>query len=149
MRALQGRVLAEKTVGPLLFDNLPGAFGIPQEAYSAYETEGWKMSMTSTVAGDDPEARRIAGELVKLYRAGAIKGVGDPEAQFYAHLIHTVGGDEPHPDGTPGTQPRTRGEHKAFLLAAFKPGDVFDFNNSDNAAEFERLYRKPGQSRNE
>ena len=36
--------------------------------------------MTSTVAGDDPEARRIAGELVKLYRAGAIKGPDDPQA---------------------------------------------------------------------
>ena len=31
-------------------------------------------------------------------------------------------------------QPRTRGEHKVFLLPAFKPGDVFDFNNSDDAA---------------
>jgi hypothetical protein len=39
-----------------------------------------KISMTSTVAGDDPEARRIAGELVKLYRAGAIKGPDDPQA---------------------------------------------------------------------
>ena len=33
VRALQGRVLAEKTLGPLLFDHLPSAFGLPQEAY--------------------------------------------------------------------------------------------------------------------
>ena len=35
VRALQGRVLAEKTLGPVLFDHLPGAFGLPQEAYQA------------------------------------------------------------------------------------------------------------------
>jgi hypothetical protein len=32
VRALQGCVLAETTVGPLLFDHLPRAFGISQEA---------------------------------------------------------------------------------------------------------------------
>ena len=47
--------------------------------------------MTSTVAGDDPEARRVAGELVKLHRDGAIKGADDPEAAFYAQVIHTFG----------------------------------------------------------
>src|SRR4030095_14290060 len=35
VRALQGCVLAEKTLGALLFDHLSSAFGIPQEAYQA------------------------------------------------------------------------------------------------------------------
>ena len=39
------------------------------------------------------EARRIAKELVKLYHAGAISGPDDPEAVFYAHLIHTFQGE--------------------------------------------------------
>ena len=33
------------------------------------------------------EARRIAGELVKLYKAGAFSGPDDPEARFYACLL--------------------------------------------------------------
>jgi hypothetical protein len=41
---------------------------------------------------DLAEARRIAGELVKLHKAGAIKDADDPEAAFYAHLIHAFGG---------------------------------------------------------
>jgi hypothetical protein len=45
----------------------------------------------SSVADDDPEARRIAGELVKLHRDGAIKGADDPEAHFFASLLHTFG----------------------------------------------------------
>jgi hypothetical protein len=38
------------------------------------------------------EAERIAGELVKLHRDGAIKGTDDPEAGFYAQVIHIFGG---------------------------------------------------------
>jgi hypothetical protein len=41
-------VLAEKAVSPVLFDHLPSAFRIPQEAYqvphSAYEAEDRNMS---------------------------------------------------------------------------------------------------------
>jgi hypothetical protein len=50
-----------------------------------------KISLTSTVAGDDPEAHRIAGELVKLHRDGAISGPDDPEAHFFASLLHAFG----------------------------------------------------------
>lgn len=39
----------------------------------------------------DQEARRIAGELVKLYHAGAITGPADPEAHFCARLIRDFG----------------------------------------------------------
>jgi hypothetical protein len=38
------------------------------------------------------EAKRVAGELVKLHRAGAIADDSDPEARFYAHVIHLFGG---------------------------------------------------------
>jgi hypothetical protein len=37
------------------------------------------------------EAQRIAGELVKMHRDGAIGGE-DLEAQFYAQVLHTFGG---------------------------------------------------------
>jgi hypothetical protein len=35
------------------------------------------------------EARRIAGELAKLHRDGAIAGASDPEARFYAAFLHS------------------------------------------------------------
>jgi hypothetical protein len=41
---------------------------------------------------DMEEAQRIAGELVKLHHAGAIRGADDPEGAFFAHLIHKFGG---------------------------------------------------------
>ena len=51
---------------------------------------------------------------------------------------------------TGAAQPRTLGEHKAFLLAQrLSPAMSSTLTNPDHAAEFERLYRKPAQSRNE
>jgi hypothetical protein len=44
-------------------------------------------------AEQDAEARRVAGELVKLHKAGAISGPEDPEARFYACLLHTFEGE--------------------------------------------------------
>ena len=41
---------------------------------------------------EDPEPRRIATELVKLQKDGVISGPDDPDAGFYASLIHTLGG---------------------------------------------------------
>jgi hypothetical protein len=43
---------------------------------------------------------------------------------------------------TGNAQPRTRDEHKAFLLAAFEPGDTFDFSNPGDVAEYKKLYRR-------
>jgi len=40
---------------------------------------------------DMEEARRIAGELVRMHRAGALSGANDPEAEFFACFIHKVG----------------------------------------------------------
>ena len=39
----------------------------------------------------DAEARRVAAELVKLHRDRAISGADDPEARFYAGLLHAFG----------------------------------------------------------
>ena len=41
--------------------------------------------------GQLAEAQRIAQELAKLHKAGALKCAGD--AQFYAHLLHRFGGE--------------------------------------------------------
>jgi hypothetical protein len=49
-----------------------------------------KISVAS--AAKSGEAKRLAGELLKLHRDGAISGPGDPEAEFYAQVIHTFGG---------------------------------------------------------
>jgi hypothetical protein len=35
------------------------------------------------------KAKRISQELAKLYRDGAITGPHNPEARFYATLLHT------------------------------------------------------------
>jgi hypothetical protein len=41
---------------------------------------------------DTGEAKRIAGELGNLHRDGAFSGPDDPQARFYAQVIHTFGG---------------------------------------------------------
>ena len=101
----------------------------------------------ATVADDDPEARRIAGELVKFHRDGAIKGPDDPRGRilrtFDSHLrgnIPSGGNGRCHTRWsarilTGNAQPRTREEHRAFLEAAFEPGELFDFTNPDDVAQ--------------
>ena len=48
---------------------------------------------------NEGEAQRIAGELLKLHRDGAMAGPDDP--QFYAQLIHAFGGTYIGRNGTP------------------------------------------------
>ena len=48
--------------------------------------------MAHSPKAGDPEARRIAEELVKIHHDGAISGPDDSEAHFYATLIYTFGG---------------------------------------------------------
>jgi hypothetical protein len=55
---------------------------------------------TSTVA-ESAEAKRVAGELLKLHRDGTISGPRDPEANFYAQVILTFGGTYIGLHGTP------------------------------------------------
>jgi hypothetical protein len=84
VRALQGRVLAEKIMGPVLFDKLPSAFGTPQEAWAALHRSKngtgesrnaikitWQTAWHSGLLGSDeveverprpsPQAQRAAG----------------------------------------------------------------------------------------
>jgi hypothetical protein len=63
---------------------------IPQKSVvNAVDLPESESSVVNVV--DDPEARRIVAELAKLYRDGAISGPDDPEARFWAKLIHTFG----------------------------------------------------------
>ena len=77
VRALQRRVLAEKTVGTLLLDNLPSAFGLPQEAHqvphSANEARGRNMSGIRAGTG-----------LPKQRQAGCTKWCGGVQWHFTA-----------------------------------------------------------------
>ena len=52
-----------------------------------------KPGQASSIASgpDAAEAALIAGELLKLHHDGAITGPHDPEAGFYARVIHTFG----------------------------------------------------------
>ena len=81
VRALQRRVLAEKTVGTLLLDNLPSAFGLPQEAHqvphSANEARGRNMS--GIRAGTGLPKQRQAG-LHQMVRGRAVAFHGVPVA---------------------------------------------------------------------
>jgi hypothetical protein len=53
------------------------------------------LSVSEQLSAEDlVEAHRIAGELLKLRDAGAISSdPRDPEARFYARLLHTFGGE--------------------------------------------------------
>jgi hypothetical protein len=62
-----------------------GRITLPETALASAEAEASGANV------DDVEARRIALELVKLHRAGAIAGPDDPRARFYAHVIHSFG----------------------------------------------------------
>ncbi len=58
----------------------------------------------------DAEARRIAGELVRLHKAGAIKS--EKDASFYANLIRRFGASftvRTGPFAQPGSSQRTHG----------------------------------------
>jgi hypothetical protein len=50
-----------------------------------------RLAPTPKERVDMGEARRIACELVKLYRDSVVSGAGDPEASFYASLVHAFG----------------------------------------------------------
>jgi hypothetical protein len=47
------------------------------------------MGQSESGIDTDVEARRIADELVKLHKAGAIKN--EQDASFYANLVHLFG----------------------------------------------------------
>ena len=80
---------------PAEVEPLPGATrraANPPAPTQPSASESQEHTQPSTETGNapadtDPEARRIAGELVKLHGAGAIKS--DQDASFYANLIRT------------------------------------------------------------
>jgi hypothetical protein len=47
---------------------------------------------TVATVAESGASKRIAGELVKMHKDGAISGPNDPEAEFYAQVLHTFGG---------------------------------------------------------
>ena len=60
----------------------------------ATESERSVSSVSELSAADLEEAHRTAGELLKLRDAGAISvDPRDPEARFYARLLHMFGGE--------------------------------------------------------
>lgn len=78
----------EATRWPTKPEPLPGAARGPAE-----NPERSVATVTEPLSEAElAEARRVAGELVRLYRDGVIAGPDDPEARFYAHLIHTFQG---------------------------------------------------------
>jgi hypothetical protein len=106
---------------------------------------------------ENVEANRIAGELRNLNDAGALKKPEDPpffaavtrifgatflakEAQEPPLMVDTASAGWAAKVLTGYHQPRRRKEHTAFLMAAFEPGDTFDFSNPEDSAEFEKLY---------
>ena len=64
------------------------------QAFFPENSERSVSSVSEQLAAEDlAEAARIAGELLKLRDAGAITGPNDPEARFYAQVIHVFGGE--------------------------------------------------------
>ena len=65
------------------------------------------------IDSDEGEARRIAGELLKMKQDGVLDGPQDPEAEFCVAIIHTFGASygcrvpqacpPPSPSAFPGT----------------------------------------------
>ena len=126
------------------------------------ETPSEPLRKPSVTEPKNIEVSRIVGELRKLNDAGALKG---PEDQcFFAGVIRLFGATflsngaqdpiapivaDTAPSRRPTkmltgyAQPRTRKEHTDFLMAAFEPGDTFNFSNPEDVAEFENLYRRP------
>ena len=78
-----------------------------------------KISMTSTVADDDPEARRIANELVRIHR-DAPGGLTAADAACFAAVLKTL-----------------EATYTGRALASAPQG-----TNPDDVAELERLHRK-------
>jgi hypothetical protein len=86
---------------------------------------------------EDPEARRIADELVKLYRSGAIKSQED--AEFYANLIRTF--DATYTGSSAGA---SAGEHPVDLVPeppdGISPQERMEFYAQDLADAFGEQY---------
>ena len=83
------------------------------------KTTAGKIRMTSTVADDDPEARRIANELVRIHR-DAPGGLTAADAACFAAVLKTF-----------------EATYTGRALPSAPQG-----TNPDDVAELERLHRK-------
>jgi hypothetical protein len=71
--------------------SLEGSHATEPSPTEIFQRQLDRRSEEEPVFEHDQEARRIAAELVKLHRDGAISGPDDSEARFWANLIHTFG----------------------------------------------------------
>jgi hypothetical protein len=100
------------------------------------EPETSKRTATSATTGLSPdqltEARRIAGELVKLHKRGAVKDATDPEACFCATLLQTFGGTVVDAGDKP-TEPPTKltNEQKVRIPAGLRGRALADYLQRD------------------
>ena len=87
-------------------------------------------SVRDTDSGLTPEqlaeANRIASELAKLHARGVVKDATDPEARFYAVLLHQSGGtvvdgDKTKPDGKPAKLTAAQKVHVPYGLRGKGP----------------------------
>jgi len=65
---------------------------LPPRVLGKISLPGAAITLAPPIIADEPEACRIAGELVKLHHDGAIANADDSEANFFAHVIHRFGG---------------------------------------------------------
>jgi hypothetical protein len=142
-----------------LFDKAANTNILPDVLFCLLWQDRCRLAVNRSQQDDrEEQANRVAGELRKLNYAGALKQAED--RRFFASMIATFGAtfllQEPMAPlvaenaatrWSPGvltgnTQPRTQRDCHAFLMAAFEPGDTFDFSNPEDIAEFDRLYRR-------
>ena len=81
----------------------------PKNGENAEKSPVTDTEPAGLTAAELAKARRIAGELVKLHKAGAINGAEDPEATFYACLLRDLNATFTGKRGpeTPFNEPRT------------------------------------------
>ena len=91
---------AERAIWHVKIKPLPNEAPQPEQApasepepavLEATRIRGESDIFAASVASDDLEAHRIARELLKLHRDGAIKGADDSDARLFAAIIHTFG----------------------------------------------------------
>jgi hypothetical protein len=95
----------------------------------------YRVSEISVASVPNALAEPLPGRDPQLEQSPVPAPPGDPSNQRSRWSAKSYTGD---------VQPRSREEHMAFLLAAFEPGDLFDFSNPDDPAEFEKLYFERG-----
>jgi hypothetical protein len=103
------------------------------EVSVALVADARKGPKAAPLALDTPRPKRTAIEgprIVSELRRRPQDGPKQPSSRWDAAIL------------TGSAQPRTRAESDAFLAAAFEPGDTYDFSNSEDVAEWNKLHPK-------